>query len=101
MTEEAISPPIEAMSEVTSDGWTVRHWPHENMLSLKFAIADHDDAEGEYSFEGWISFDGCIHWRTDPHCFAHACEPADLDKLKRAFEKVRELAAIRLPDWCG
>lgn len=39
--------------------------------------------------------------RTDPDCYAHACEPNDLDKLKRAFEMIRELASSRVKSWCG
>lgn len=91
----------QALQSETIDGWHIKHSPHENMLSLQFEIRDTNDNEGEFSFEGWVSFDGCIHWRTDPNCYAHSCEPADIDRLKRAFEMLYVLAAQRLPKWRG
>lgn len=85
----------------TDDGWTIRHWPHENMLSLYFEIIEPDDMPGDISFEGSIDVDGCINWRPDHDTYAHCCQPDDLDRLKRALEALTEQAAIRLPKWRG
>lgn len=83
------------------NGWRITHWLHENELSLQFRIADEQDDDDDFSFEGSISFDGCFNWRTDPNCYAHACEPDDLDRLKAAFVTIKQLASERVRGWCG
>lgn len=99
--DDTFEVPDEALETTTSDGWIISHWLHENQLSLWFGIADEQDADDEISFSGWISFDGCINWRTDPFCYAHSCGSGDLAKFRRAFETIEGLAAERMPAWCG
>lgn len=65
---------------------------HENGLSVEFSIYDDVDDEGEPSWTGWVKWDGCINWQTDPGCMAHFCGPHAVDDFAAAFRTVWDTA---------
>lgn len=91
----------EAQEHTTEDGWKALYWLAENSGALNFRIADESDGRDEYSFEGFVTYSGCINFRTPDTDFAHLCAAGEVAKLGRAFEMLIDAAAVTIPGWCG
>ncbi len=67
---------------------------YSHALSFEFVGDD-----GEMEIEADVKWDGCINWSTSDDCAYHFCEPADVQKLARAFDRAWHLTAENLPTW--
>lgn len=60
-----------------------------------------DADEATPDITGFLKWDGCINWQTDPECMAHGCGPSSADVIGSAFREVYRQAHAMMPsaDW--
>lgn len=65
--------------------WTDPEWGLFDGSS-DFAFAEWEQAEWELS--GYLKWDGCINWQTNPECMVHGCSPRHVDWINAVFGAV-------------
>lgn len=74
---------------------------HENELSVEFEIFDSEASfgatEADVIVSGFLKWDHCMNWQTNPECMAHFCTLADAERLTRAFAALYEAAPVIMP----
>jgi hypothetical protein len=57
--------------------------------------------KADWEIDGYLKWDGCINWQTNPHVMYHGCSPEMIDQLKDIFSIVYAIGGRYLKDIGG